>query len=216
MPAHRVQAAIVETGPIRKRRGWYGLKFVSLAIDSKDETNFVAAPFATLGEIWPIANAAMIKTPDAAIAFRKGRFGWWLIRFSAVLPGVAMAMAFTMAFADIGFGQVGWLLMLPLLLGVLWWVEWRHYADHIDSTQIYVRTGWWWQKLMMAPHIKVQTVELSQGPIARRLRLASLHFGIAGGTFEMIALPLETAHAIRDAVIERVSAVDYAAIDQSP
>jgi hypothetical protein len=31
----------------------------------------------------------------------------------------------------------------------------------------------------------------------------------------MIALPLATAHAVRDAVIERVAAVDYSAINRS-
>ena len=33
--------AVIQTGPIRKRRGWHSLKFVSLAQDSKDESNFV-------------------------------------------------------------------------------------------------------------------------------------------------------------------------------
>ncbi|MEY3877752.1 MAG: hypothetical protein RLZZ191_1435, partial [Pseudomonadota bacterium] len=33
-----------------------------------------------------------------------------------------------------------------------------------------------------------------------------------GGTMEMIALPLATAVAIRDAVMEKVAAVDYSAI----
>ena len=54
MPTHRVQAAVVQTGPIRKRRGWHSLKFVSLAQDSKEESNYVAAPLATLDELWRI------------------------------------------------------------------------------------------------------------------------------------------------------------------
>jgi putative membrane protein len=58
MPTHRVQAAVVQTGPIRKRRGWHSLKFVSLAQDSKEESNYVAAPLATLDEVWRIAAAA--------------------------------------------------------------------------------------------------------------------------------------------------------------
>lgn len=215
MPAHRVQAAVIQTGPIRKRRGWHSLKFVSLAQDSKDETNFVAAPFATLGEIWPIAHAAMIEAPDVAVRFRKGRFAWWLIRFAGLLPAIAIGIAATMIFAGAPFRQAGLLLLVPMFIGFLWWLEWRKYGDQIDDAQIYVREGWWRQRLTIAPQVKVQTVEIAQDPIARRQGLASLQFGISGGTLEMVALPLETARSIRDAVMEQVAAVDYSAINRS-
>jgi putative membrane protein len=215
MPAHRVQAVVIQTGPIRKLRGWHSLKFVSLAQDSKDESNFVAAPFATLGEIWPIANAAMIDSPDAAVRFRKGRAAWWLIRFAFLLPVIGIGIAATMVFAGAPFRQAGLMLLVPLFIGFLWWLEWRRYGDQIDAAQIYVREGWWRQRLTIAPQVKVQTAEITQGPISRRQGLASINFGIAGGTLEMIALPLATAHAIRDAVMKRVAAVDYSAINQS-
>lgn len=212
IPAHRVQAAVIQTGPIRKRSGWHSLKFVSLAQDSKDETNFVAAPFATLGEIWPIAHAAMIEAPDAAVRFRKGRSAWWLIRFVGLLPPIAIGIAAIMIFAGVPFRTAGWMLLVPLVLGFLWWLERRKYGDRIDDAQIYVREGWWRQRLTIAPQVKVQTVEIAQGPISRRQGLASLNFGIAGGTLEMVALPLQLAQEIRDAVMERVAAVDYSVV----
>jgi putative membrane protein len=215
MPAHRVQAAVIQTGPIRKRRGWHSLKFVSLAQDSKDETNFVAAPLATLGEIWPIAHAAMIEAPDATVRFRQGRSAWWLIRFTGLLPVIAIGVVAMMYFGAVPFWQAAWMLLVPVFVGFLWWLEWRKYGDRIDDSQIYVREGWWQQRLTIAPQVKVQTMEIAQGPISRRQGLASLNFGIAGGTLEMVALPLATAHAIRDAVIKRVAAVDYSAINRS-
>jgi putative membrane protein len=212
MPAHRVQAAVIQTGPIRKRRGWHSLKFVSLAQDSKDETNFVAAPFATLAEIWPIANAALIDAPDPAVRFRQGKFAWWSIRFFGLVPTIILAMTAAMFFAGIPFYRAVLLLLVPVVFGFLWWLEWRRYGDFIDSKQIYVREGWWRERLAIAPQVKVQTVEIYQGPIARRQGLASVNFGISGGSLEMIALPLETAKAIREAVIEQVAAVDYAVV----
>ena len=212
MPAHRVQAAVVQTGPIRKRRGWHSLKFVSLAQDSKDEANFVAAPFATLAEIWPIAHAALIQEPDAAVRFRQGIAKWWLIRFVALVPAIIIAIWATMYFAGAPFQRVGLMLFVLVLFGFFWWLEWRCYGDFIDNEQIYVREGWWRQSLEIAPQVKVQTVEIYQGPIARRQGLASVNFGISGGSLEMIALPLETARAIRDAVMEQVAAVDYAVV----
>ena len=209
MPAHRVQAAVIQTGPLRKRRGWHSLKFVSLAQDSKEETNFVAAPFATLSEIWPIANAAMIYAPDASVQFRKGALRWWMIRLAGLVPFTVAGVMAMMVIADAPFRQAGLILILPVFLGFFWLLEWRRYGDFIDVSQIYVREGWWRQKLAIAPQVKVQTVDIYQGPIARLQGLASVNFGISGGSLEMVALPLETAQAIRDAVMERVTAVDY-------
>ena len=215
MPAHRVQAAVVQTGPIRKRRGWHSLKFVSLAQDSKEESNFVAAPFATLEEIWDIAQAAKIDAPDGDDRLRKGSIMHWVTQLGFLVPFIFVAMAAVVIFANASFAR-STLFLLLLAFAVFWsWLDWRRYRFGVDDDQIYVRRGWWQQKLTIAPQVKVQTVEIAQGPISRRQGLASLNFGIAGGTLEMIALPLTTAHAIRDAVMERVAAVDYSAINRS-
>lgn len=215
MPAHRVQAAVIETGPLRKRRGWHSLKFVSLAQDSKEESNYVAAPFATLEEIWPIAEAAMIAGPDYSTPFRKGRLSWWMSAVLLMLPCILLVIAALMFFAGAPFVKAAGLLLLPIGLSLFSWLEWRQYGDQIDNRQIYVRDGWWRQQLTVAPQVKVQSAEIVQGPISRRLGLAALKFGIAGGTLEMVALPLPTAHAIRDAIMAKVAAVDYSAINQS-
>jgi putative membrane protein len=215
MPAHRVQAAVIQTGPIRKRRGWHSLKFVSLAQDSKDESNFVAAPFATLGEIWPIATAAMIAAPDGETQFQRGVGKHWSIQILLLLPVILLAMVAVVLFADSSPLRSLLLLLLLVPFVPFLWLDWCKYRYALDARQIYVRRGWWQQKLTIAPQVKVQTVEIAQGPISRRLGLASLNFGIAGGTLEMIALPLATAHFIRDAVMERVAAVDYSAINRS-
>lgn len=215
MPAHRVQAAVILTGPIRKRRGWHSLKFVSLAQDSKDESNFVAAPFATLGEIWPIAEAAGVAAPDANVTFRKGEGRWWapyLVFATLILCAPVVSLS---VFTEATIAQTVNIFWLLVPLAFLLWFNRRNYRDALDDGQVYVREGWWRQRLTIAPQVKVQTVEIAQGPITRRQGLASLNFGIAGGTLEMIALPLATAHAIRDAVMEKVAAVDYSAINRS-
>lgn len=215
MPAHRVQAAVIQTGPIRKRSGWHSLKFVSLAQDSKDESNFVAAPFATLGEIWPIAESAGVTAPDANVVFRCGEGRWWTpyLFFAALvlcLPVISLAV-----FTEASISQTLNIFWLLVPLAFLLWFNRRNYRDALDGGQVYVREGWWRQRLTIAPQVKVQTVEIAQGPISRRQGLASLNFGIAGGTLEMVALPLATAQAIRDAVMERVAEVDYSAINRS-
>jgi putative membrane protein len=215
MPTHRVQGALVQTGPFRKRRGWHSLKFVSLAQDSKQEANYVAAPFATLDEVWRIAIAAEIAAPDGDERLQRGVATYWLTQLLFIVPVLLTAMAALVIFADAPIGRTTLLLLLLVLPGVFSWLDWRQYRFGLDDRQLYVRRGWWRQQMTIAPQVKVQSVEIAQGPLSRRQGLASVRFGIAGGTMEMVALPLATAVAIRDAVMEKVVAVDYSAINQS-
>ena len=215
MPAHRVQAAVVQTGPIRKWRGWHSLKFVSLAQDSKEESNYVAAPFATLDEVWRIAQAAKIDAPDGDERLRRGSARYWIIQLLLLVPPILVAMAALVIVADASFIRATLLLLLLVFAAIMFWLDWRRYRFGLDDQQLYLQRGWWQQQLTIAPQLKVQSVEIAQGPLARRLGLASLKFGIAGGTLEMIALPLTTARAIRDAVMQKVATVDYSAINQS-
>ncbi|WP_397579043.1 PH domain-containing protein [Sphingorhabdus sp.] len=215
MPTHRVQAAIVQTGPFRKRRGWHSLKFVSLAQDSKEETNYVAAPFATLDEVWRIAIAAAIAAPDGDERMQRGVVIYWFTQLLFIVPVLLTAMAALVIFADTPIGRTTLLLLLLVLPGAFFWLDWRQYRFGLDDRQLYLKRGWWRQQMTIAPQVKVQSVEIAQGPLSRRQGLASVRFGIAGGTMEMIALPLATAVAIRDAVMEKVAAVDYSAINQS-
>ncbi len=215
MPTHRVQAAVVQTGPIRKRRGWHSLKFVSLAQDSKEESNYVAAPLATLDEVRRIAQVAGIHPPYGDEQLRTGAALHWIIQLLLLVPPLLIAMAALVIFADTAFAPTLLLLLLLVFATFMFWCDWRRYRFGIDDQQLYLRRGWWQQRLTIAPQLKVQSIEIAQGPLTRRLGLASLKFGIAGGTLEMIALPLSTAQAIRSAVMEKVAAVDYSAINRS-
>ena len=215
MPTHRVQAAVVQTGPIRKRRGWHSLKFVSLAQDSKEESNYVAAPLATLDEVWRIAQVAGIHRPYGDEQLRTGAVLHWIIQLLLLVPPLLIAMAALVVFADTPLAPTLLLLLLLVFAAFMFWCDWRRYRFGIDDQQLYLRRGWWQQRLTLAPQLKVQSIEIAQGPLTRRLGLASLKFGIAGGTLEMIALPLSTAQAIRSAVMEKVAAVDYSAVNRS-
>lgn len=215
MPVHRVQGAIIQTGPIRKRRGWHALKFVSLAQDSKKEPDYLAVPFGQLDEIWPVASEAGLKSPASDLPFRRGA-GWaWMIW---ILPVVLALIGWTISAAlalELPFGVIArtYLLLIPAAL--LIWLNWRRYADAEDSAQLYVRRGWWRERLNIVDQVKVQTVEIAQGPLSRRLGLATIHFGIAGGNLHMVAVPLAKARAIRDAVMHNVAAVDFSEINKA-
>jgi putative membrane protein len=211
MPVNRVQAASIVTGPIRKRRGWYALKFVSLAQDSKEEADMMVAPLAKLDEIWPIMAEAKLLPPNADTMFLRASGGPWLDQWLIALGflGVgAVALWFVLGIA------AWWLALIGLALGLIFWFDWRHHSHAESPAQLFARHGWWRQRLDIAAQVNVQSVTISQGPLTRRRGLATLHFGIAGGSLDFVAVPLEQAREIRDAVMEIVAPVDFSELNR--
>jgi putative membrane protein len=212
MPLHRVQAAIIQTGPIRKWRGWHMLQFVSLASDGADpqkkDNDHVAAPLATQDEILRITRAARIELPHEGAHFINGKGLWWAIQFlflAAILLGIVAAL---LTIFDATLAAYILLIILPVLAAI-YYFDWRNNRYARDEDQLFVRGGWWQERLMIAPQIKIQSVEITQGPIARYCGLAKMHLGLAGGTMQIIALPLADARALQRAISDVAAKVDY-------
>jgi putative membrane protein len=214
MPVARVQAAVIETGPIRVRSGWHALKFVSLAQESKEEGDHMVAPLATLDEIRPIMAVAGIDPPAADTLFRRRPLRWWSVGIILLAATTTVATATTMAFTDVPFLQAGWMLIVPLIFLPVIWLQWRHSGWLVDDRQLYARENWWNRRLTIAPQVRVQSTKISQGPIARLFGLVTLHFGIAGGTLRFVALRPDEARAIRDQVMAAVAPVDFSEINR--
>ncbi len=215
MPVHRVQAATIQTGPIRKLRGWYALKFVSLAADSGtkqgEDSDHAAAPLATMEEIARILSAAKIDRASSELVFARGQSAWWIIQFVLVTIIILSAMLVLILAANAGW-KAALLLLLLAFAATAFYFQWRNNRYALDTDQIFVRSGWWQERLTIAPQIKIQSAEVQQGPLARRRGLASLQLGIAGGTLEIIALPVAMARQIQTQIIAVVAKVDYSQI----
>ncbi len=86
---------------------------------------------------------------------------------------------------------------------------WRYERHAVDPRQILSRRGWLAPKLVIANRVKLHSVEIAQGPIARRRGYADLRFGLAGGRFSFDGLRLEDAEQMRAAVLGSIAAVDF-------
>ena len=212
MPAHRVQGLVIGTGLVRYRFGWHGLSFVSLAQDAEQESH-VVAPFAQMDEIAAIVAAAGFHLPGEATAWQ--RASRRQRTDAAVLGGAAFVLAAipTAIFAPFG------LFLLPLGLAVLavaanlyaW--QFRRFA--IDETQIFSTTGLLSPTSRIATRVKLHSVEIAQGPLARRRGYATVHCGLAGGTFAIPGVPIAEARRLRAAVLASIAATDYSRLDQA-
>jgi putative membrane protein len=210
MPAHRVQGLVIGTGVLRYRFGWHSLSFTSLAQDAEGESH-VVAPFATMAEVDRIASVAGFRLPDQGTPWQrasKAHRDLNAIRDAAIF---VIATIPTAIFAPFG------LFLIPLGLAViavgvnLYAWEFRRHA--VDEAQVYASHGFLSPTQEIATRLKLHSVEIQQGPIARWRGYATVHLGLAGGTFAMHGVPLADARALRAAVMQTISATDYSRLD---
>lgn len=203
VPIHRIQAALVETGPIRRRLGWYGLKIQSLASEGAKEPDHELAPFARQSEI----EAILAETSIRPCWNRHGLFAADMIYWQSValcsLPVPAILTA-------ILHGQDSRFMTLPFLvwaalLGLLELRRKRHLWGLMDG-QLIVHEGLWRQRLTILPTAHVQSVDIKSGPIYRFAGFANLVVGVAGGSgiapLTVHAVPHALALELRRALLD--------------
>jgi putative membrane protein len=216
MPVHRVQALKVTTRILRRRFGWHALEVVSLASDAKSGSQ-VVVPFAQMSEIAPVIRVAGFDLPDGITHWHRPspRYRRDRALFSA-LP-FALAAALQLAVGPLLPDEAGaWYLLVAAGLGAVaallaarqLFLS-RHDRHAIDGERIYVRHGWLAPRLDIGSRVKLQSIEIAQGPIARRRGYADLVFGVAGGTLAMAGVPLRDAQLIRDGVLHSIAKVDF-------
>lgn len=210
MPAHRVQAMVIGTGVLRYRFGWQSLSFVSLAQDDGGESH-VVAPFAKREEIAPIVASAGFHLPDAATqwhrASRQHRTD------TAIVPAALIAAAAV----PVGIFASPWLVPIPLVAAgavlAARLYAWQFHRHALDETQIFSSRGFLSPTSTIATRLKLHSIEIAQGPLARLRGYATVHLGLAGGTLAVTGVPLAEAKALRASVIETIAATDYSRLD---
>lgn len=177
IPARRVQAAILATGPIRRRFGWRELKLQSLAQDG-GKGDHVIAPLAREPEAatilssldWPIA-------PDAD-AWRPVSRAF----FTSFIGILAPASLLTMAALPF-LGPVGllWLAGAALAIGMRWF-DWKRARYALDGETLFVERGWWRHRRNIVPRAKIQSIDVAESWWSRLFGICTLRLGIAGGS----------------------------------
>ncbi len=200
IPARRVQAAMLVTGPLRRRFGWFALKLQSLAMDDK-QGDHVVAPLATFDEAATIQRSlARPIAPDEA--------AW-----QPLAPGYFRAFAFPMAAAVPVALLAAWLLTPAALVAAggalvaiaIRYLEHRRARYALDGAHLFIDDGWWRQRRAIIPVARIQSIDLSENGWTRLFGFARLKLGIAGGTllsaFQVEALARPDAEALRDRLL---------------
>ncbi len=211
MPVHRVQAMRMSTRLLRRRFGWHRLTFLSLAQDAGARSH-VVAPFGRPHELWPIARAAGFDAPDTATTWQRlspqYRRDRTILAAAVPVPGLIAALALgepLLAMAALAIGAV---------LAAERWFSWRHTEHAMHRRQILSRRGWLVPRLTIAPRVKLQSMEIRQGPLGRLHGYGTVHLGIAGGTMSIPGIRLEDLVTMRRALAESMSEMDFGELDR--
>ena len=177
IPAKRVQAAILATGPIRRGFGWRELKLQSLAQDG-GQGDHVVAPLAREAEA-----ATVLDTVDWPIA--PARDAWRPVSRAYVtsLIGIFIPATLLTIIALPLLGPVGllWLAGAGLAIGMRW-LDWKRARYALDGSTLFVERGWWRHRRNIVPRAKIQSIDLAESWWSRLFGICTLRLGIAGGS----------------------------------
>lgn len=200
MPLHRIQAAVIRTGPIRRRLGWFELKVQSLASDSDKESDHSIAPLAREDEVRTLLHETRIRWDiNENTMFGVDPAMWWVpLVFALPVPIIGITIAATLA--------TPWIALAYLLLPIVPLVSWLHWRAHrfaLAGDQLYVRDGFWAQRLTLLPLRRVQSVDIKQSAVSRFIGLAQVEIGVAGRSDAVTvqAIPLDDAIALRERLL---------------
>ncbi|MDP8913533.1 MAG: PH domain-containing protein, partial [Pseudomonadota bacterium] len=164
IPLNRVQLALVETGWIRKRLGWYSLDLQTLNADAQQSGHQDAAPFARMEEILPILAETGIRDlpPDEAYV-RVSRMAI-VRRYLSNLVPLLLAAAVTSIFWPLA------LLSLVPLLGLAGAIvlQWQRHLYALADRAIYIREGVFRPRLWIVPFDRTQAISVRRSPLQRR------------------------------------------------
>ena len=201
LPVRRVQAAILVTGWFRRRFGWHELRLQSLASDGEKERDHQVIPFGKLAEIDPVLDEIAIARPGAEAGWQRSHH---IVALGGLIGAVGAAAGGLIA---VSFDQpVGWLGPAAGLLigaGSLFGARFHRWTDL--GEQVAIRRGVWKPKTTLLPHASVQSVDLKTDFLLRPLGLATLVFGVPGGSslaaHEIPAIPVADAQALRTRIL---------------
>jgi putative membrane protein len=202
LPAKRVQATILLSGPVREGFGYSELRLQSLARDEDKSGNHVLAPLATAEETGQILTALEWRPLPRLIEWQRVSKAFIWSFLIGLAPFLIIAAAVQVAFLP--SLSLAWL-PLPLALWFVRRLEWNRVVYSLDDDRLLIRTGWWKRRTTILPMSKIQSIDLRENFVTRWFGIASLQFGVAGGTalagHSIPAIPRQGARELRDRLL---------------
>jgi putative membrane protein len=202
IPIRKIQLAIVSSGIVMRLLGWQRLDFQTLGADPKERGAQVAAPFARPDEVRPILAESGFPDEQAAGEWRRGPARSFIRRGLVPLLGAAATAAVALWIQPLYGIAAAFLLILALFAPL----RWRRHRHAIGEGAMFVRGGLLTHRIKVMPYERAQTISVTQGPVQRWLRLATVRIDTAGapamGGLEVQDLDPRDAAALAGRLLE--------------
>ena len=140
------------------------------------------------------------------------RHTWcWLYSVAYAIFGLlaGLGLHFFLAMTDSPSSNIISALLLAASMGFFgWWYAKQRYihycAEHHVGYGIVLQTGVWWRSEVWVPIVRLQHIDVNQGPLDRRWGMATLSLYTAGtheNEIRIKGLPVEQAHALRQVLL---------------
>lgn len=201
LPLARIQAAIIRAGWLQRYFGWHELRVQSLARDGEKERDHQLIPFGRMDDVRRVLDEMKISAPPADTVWHKPHpiiaLGGLIGALGAVAGGsIALILG----------SPLGWLgiaASLAIAAADLFTIRHHRWADL--GGVLAIRRGFWKPRMTLLPFTSVQSVDLESSALRRRLGLASLLFGVPGGsslgTHAIPAIPHNMALELRQRIL---------------
>lgn len=205
LPTHKVQLVMLRESLVRRLLG-FGTLHVETAAAREEgggtqhaeavvpvvPTDELAAVLDhALPDLPPDLHALPFEAPHPSALLRA-----WI---SGTVVTVTVASIATWLFGTVGL--LAWMLV-PLDLASSW-LDHRHQGWWLGERHLVARTGWWNRSTRIVALEKLQSVEVVQGPLARRWGLAQLRMRAAGSGVSVPVQSWEDALELEVALVRR-------------
>jgi putative membrane protein len=198
LQVRRVQAAVIGSGPVRFHFGWCDLKLQSLAQDESGKDDHIVAPLASDDEVDTLLAEISVQPVGAVSNWQPVSRAYFTAFLMATSPLYVAALAQGVFAPWIG---AAFALLIAGVQGTRF-IAWKRTAYVRDGDRLLVRRGWWRRRLTILPARNIQTLDLNESFISRWFGVASLEFGVAGGSGHSVpAIPRERARQLRSELL---------------
>ncbi len=138
----------------------------------------------------------------------------WRLGAATEAAFTALVVVAVMVFWD-SLGFHWWVLALLVAVDLVYaavvpeW-RWRVHRWEVTDTAVYTQTGWWSRERRIAPMSRIQTVDLTEGPVERAFRLATVTVttASAAGALRIAGLDRTDARRLVDELTRQADAVE--------
>lgn len=169
IPLKKLQQITISTNPVKKKFDFYSMSLQTAGFDVYQKKANSGVPLAKKLQLSEITSKIFpVEIPESFNSISEKAIRRAFIRYLILLTFPIVA----------GYFFVEWYTALGLLLAPLAYyfayLRWKFRGYHIAKDLIFIKQGFWIQKVSIIPLIKIQTLHIKESFFQRKLGLATL------------------------------------------